>query len=361
MINVQALQERIDSSKIFWWSVAVLAGLAFRFLVLYVTDNFDFQSFYRVASLSAEGKNVYANYKYYNYGILFSMMCGYFYKTAQYLGGSMLAYKILHVGFLALCDFVIAKVAEKKAGTLWGILFFLNPISMIVDGYHTQFDNVALMFGVLGVICLEESCEREAFSLNDMLGVIFLSLSLVTKHFMYAFPVYIIFSTRIKTRKKILYAFIPPLIVLLHFVPYWSEGSQGIISNVFMYRSFGNFPLLAESFLRGSFFDAIPATNIYLFIFVSLMIVSAYVFRRENIFNLFLVYTMAVVSFSSGASGQQLVIPCLAMLLLFREKSLPYFSLIFLRLAGKQVMLTAEAWCLLAYLVYYHRRLREKN
>lgn len=358
MINVKTLEKRADDNKIFWWTAAVILGLTFRFLVLYVTTNVDFDNFRYTAQLSAEGKNIYANFRSYNYGILFSMICGWLYRAAQLLGGSMLAYKILHVGFLSLCDFVIAKVAEKKAGTLWGILFFLNPVSMIVDGYHTQFDNIAVMFGALGILCIEESCEREKFGLDDFLGVIFLSLSLITKHFIYAFPVYVLFSTRIKTRKKILYAFVPPLLFLLHFAPYWSEGSQGIIEHVFLYRSFGNFPLIAESFwLRlGLFYTATPVTNIYLLIFTALMIISAYIFRGEDIFHSFLLYLIAVVSFSSGASGQQLVIPCLAVLVLFREKSLPYFVLIFFRLAGKQVMLTAESWCLLAYLVYYYRR-----
>ena len=357
MISVKTLEERAGSNRFFWWSAAVFLGIALRFIVLYATTNFDFEHFYITASLAAEGKNIYASTQYYNYGMLFALLCGQLYKAAQYLGGSVLAYKILHVSVLTLCDFVIAKAAEKKAGTLWGILFFLNPISIIIDGYFTQFENIAIMFGLIGVLCVEESCGREKFGLDDLLGVIFLSLSLITKHFLYAFPVYILLSTKISARKKILYAFVPPLLFLLSFVPYWSEGSQGIIQNVFLYRSLGNYPLLAENFwIKLGSYDASPVTNSYLFIFVSLMVISAYVFRHEDIFNSFLIYLMAVVSFASGLSGQQLVIPCLSMILLFREKSWPYFALIITRLAGKPAMLTAESWCLLAYLVHYYRR-----
>ncbi|MBR0150747.1 MAG: hypothetical protein IJP89_05235, partial [Synergistaceae bacterium] len=175
----------------------------------------------------------------------------------------------------------------------------------------------------------------------------------------------VLFNTKINTRKKFLYAFIPPLLFLLSFAPYWSEGSKGIIHNVFMYRSIGNYPLLAVGFFREvktSFAGDVTNTlNIFLLIFVFLMIISAYLFRHENIFNSFLIYTIAVVSFSSGADGPQHVIPCLAMLLLFREKSFLYFALIFLRVAGKQLMLTAEAWCLAGYLTYYYLRLRHEN
>ena len=365
MISVEVLQKKVDEHKVFWWAVAVIVGVAFRILLLCLTENLGFDDFYNTAFLGANGKNIYANTTQYNYGILFSIICNQFYKIAQYLGGSKLAYKLLHVGFLTLCNFVIAKIAERKAGTLWGILFFLNPISMVVDGYNTQIDNIAVMFGLLGILCIEESCEREKFSLNDLMGVIFLSLSLITKHFMYAFPVYVLFNTKINTRKKFLYAFIPPLLFLLSFAPYWSEGSKGIIHNVFMYRSIGNYPLLAVGFFREvktSFAGDVTNTlNIFLLIFVFLMIISAYLFRHENIFNSFLIYTIAVVSFSSGADGPQHVIPCLAMLLLFREKSFLYFALIFLRVAGKQLMLTAEAWCLAGYLTYYYLRLRHEN
>ena len=356
-MNIQVLQDRIDEHKAFSWTTALIIGLAFRFLVLRVTGNVDFDNFYRTASLASEGKNIYANMTAYNYGALFSIILGKVYTAAAYLGGSVLTYKILHVGVLSVTDFLIAKLVEKKAGTLWGILFFLNPISMIVDSYHTQFDNIAVMFGAYGVFCLESSAEDDRFSLRDILGVILLSLSLITKHIMYAFPVYVLFSTRIKTRKKLLYALVPPLLFLASFLPYWAEGAEGIIRNVFMYRSFGNFPLFAVGLMPhyAPVSYANSSTNLFLSAFVVLMTASAYLFRHERIFPLFLVYTIAVVSFTSGASGQQLVIPCMAMLLLFREKSWPYFALIFSRLAGKQVMLTSEAWCLLYYLVHYYR------
>ena len=355
-MNIKIIHDMVDAHKVFFWSVAIVLGLSFRFLVLYVTDNVDFRNFYHTASLAAEGKNIYAYMAHYNYGALLSIMLGEIFKAASFLGGSVLVFKVMYVGVLALADFIIAKVAEKKAGTLWGIAFFLNPISMIVDGYHTQFDNMAVMFGVLGVLCLEESCRQEKFCLSDISGVVLLSLSLIAKHFMWAFPLYILFSREIKTRKKILYAFVPPLLFLLGFLPYWSEGAEGIIHNVFMYRSFGNYPLLFMGFiLNAGVIFANTLTNSFLLIFGGLMAISAYLVRREDIFRLFLIYTISAVSFSSGASGQQLVIPCLAMTVLFREKSLPYFALIFTRLAGKQVMLSVEAWCLLGYLVHYVR------
>lgn len=360
MQNLQNLQKRINEHKMFWWTVAILLGISFRFIVLYVTGNVDFNNFYRTAQLAADGRNIYANTRAYNYGSIISIILGKIYQATLYLGGSVLTFKIMYVAVLTLADFLIAMLVLKKAGSLWGMLFFLNPISMIVDGYHTQFDNIAVMLGAYGILYLEESCERENFSLNDMLGVMFLSLSLVTKHFMWAFPLYVLFSTKINIRKKILYAFVPPLIFFLSFVPYWSEGSHGIIQNVFMYRSFRNFPLLAVGLIKPNAEISTGVAHAFLIIFGFLMITSAYIFRRENIFNSFLIYTIAVVSFSSGASGQQLVIPCLAMLLLFHEKSLLYFTLIFTRLAGKQVMLTAEAWCLLAYLIVYYYKHKQR-
>jgi len=46
-------------------------------------------------------------------------------------------------GFLSLVDLGIFFVLWKKFGRPAAALFFLNPISVIITGYQSQFDNLA--------------------------------------------------------------------------------------------------------------------------------------------------------------------------------------------------------------------------
>ena len=348
------LDKRVNANKNLYIFFALAVGVLMRFALLYFTDNVDFRNFYQTGKITASGLNLYGNFKYYNYGPIMFIILGRIYKAALFFDNNILAFKIMHVAILTLADLFIARLVTKKAGLLWGLLFFLNPISTIIDGYHTQFDNIAVACGAYGIFYLSESFNDKNFRLSDMLGIALLSLSLIFKHVLWAFPLWILFNANIDTRKKILYAFIPPLLFLLSFIPYWQEGSQGIIQNVFMYRSFKNFPLLGIGLIKQFGLDININTDILLAIFAILMSVSAWIFRREKFTNLFMLYTMAVVAFTSGSSGQQLVIPCIAMIIFFREKSWIYFTLIITRLAGKQVMLFSMSWCLLGYLVYYY-------
>ena len=162
---------------------------------------------------------------------------------------------------------------------------------------------------------------------RDFAGVILLSLSMAAKHIMFAFPLWILLNQNFTLRKKILYAFIPPLVFLLSFIPYWAEGSQGIISNVIRYASSDNFPLLGIPVLTSLGLSLPSWQYVYRPLFVLLMLAVAYFFRREKPFRLFLLYTMALVCFSSAIANQYIAIPCMALILLMRKKSAPYFLL----------------------------------
>lgn len=345
--------------------------------------NFDFDSYCIVGELASAGKNIYANTTRYNYGPVWFTFLGIFWRTALYFTHNIAVFRILVVSILTLADFLMAKLISKRAGSLWGVIFFLNPVSLIITGYHNQFDNIAVLIGAYAVLCIQDSCSEREIKAGDIYGIILLTLSLMTKHILWAFPLWILFSRKIDARKKILYAFIPPLIFLLSFVPYWSEGSHGIIHRVFLYKSFNNFPLFALRILNYLGVSIPFQEYICLPVFGLLMLAGAYMFRRESIGNSFLLYTIALVCFSSAIANQYLAIPCMAVILMFRNKSalyfctgfvylsctldglhIPYwlnnnfgceFNLLVLILSKGSVMYTLLVWCLLFYLIYYCR------
>ena len=338
-----------------WFCIAVAIKAAVCLALARITDHFDFQNFYITGEIAASGKNVYASMKYYNYGPAISIILGMLFRISSSFASGSFAFKTIFVGLLILADLITAVLVSKTAGKFWGLVFFINPISTYVIGYQTQFDNIAVMLGAWGVYFLRDSAKNDSFSWNDVYGTVLLSLSLIVKHFMWAFPLFILLNTSINSRKKFLYAFVPPLMFLLSFVPYIHEGLNEIINNVFMYRSGNNFPLFALGLLNITWLKGGIA------VYAVLMLSSAYLFRNEDIYHSFLIYTMSAVCFASGIYSQQFVIPCLAVIVLFRKWSSLYFLVYLARAGGSELRNTLCVWCLLAYLVYYYFRYSRRD
>ncbi len=369
------------NAKTFW--LCIFAGIVIRFVLMSLGHNFDFESYCIVGELAAAGKNIYANTPRYNYGPVWFILLGLFWKTASLFTHNIVVFRCLIVGTLTLGDFFITLLISKKAGNFWGAVFFLNPISLIITGYHNQFDNLAVLIGAFAVMCIEKSCTEYDIKPEDIYGTLLLSLSLITKHILWAFPLWILLNTNINLRKKILYAFMPVILFLLSFAPYWQEGSHGIIHSVFLYKSFNNFPLFALRIINYLGIRIPLQAYICLPVFGLLMLAGAYVFRHEDMYNSFLLYTVSLVCFSSAIANQYLAIPCMAVILLCKKKSMLYFcaGLVYLSCDGNglhiplwlnkhfafdislpvkiistgTVIYTVFAWCLLYYLVYYYR------
>ena len=374
------MKKNVDA-KILW--SCIFLGVMLRFVLMSLGHNFDFDSYCIVGELASQGKNIYASTTRYNYSFIWFSVLGIFWKISLCFTDNIQVFRILIVSTLTISDFLIALIISRKAGNFWGIIFFLNPISLIITGYHNQFDNIAVLLGAYGILCISLSMNDSRITAQDIAGIILLSLSLITKHILWAFPLWILFNQKISARKKILFAFVPPLIFLLSFAPYWHEGWHGIIRNVFLYRSFNNFPLIALPVLN-YFGIHLPFQNqICLPLFGLLMIGSAYIFRDKDIFDSFMLYTMALVSFSSAIANQYIAIPCMAAVIMMKRRSALYFiiGLIYLScninglhipaflhehygvpfnivtkiLSSGGIMYSLFSWCLLAYLFYHYR------
>lgn len=369
------IQKKLDGNKFLFLGLAFIVTLIIRFAVRHATF-VDLEAWFRAGEIVTSGGNIYAETKAYNYGFIFSVICGALYKLSSIFTDNFAAFRSSVIIMLTLADLLIALIIAKKAGTLFAMIFLLNPQSIWASCRNYQFDNIAVLLGLLGVLCIEDSADERRITQNDIAGTLLLSLSLIMKHILWMFPMWVLFSTKTDTRKKILYAFIPPLLFLLSFVPYLPEGFDGIIRNVFMYRSANNFPLFAVGLLNLHGIFLPYQRTLCLVLFSLLMIVGVYIFRREKIFNLFLLYIIAQVCFSSGINSYYLAIPVAALIILFHEWSLIYFSVgVISRLSISGIisseinatislriwMFVPMAWCLLAYLVYYYFRVSERN
>lgn len=280
--------------------IVIIVGIGLRFLVAKRGHNFDFDSFLIVINIVKRSGNVYAETTRYNYGpvwfnivFILDMIATFFHSYFRHI----------LVGFLSMVDLSIFFILWRKIGKTAAYLFFLNPISIIITGYHNQFDNLAILLALLSIIIFGDDSENILSSPKKQIGLLVLGLSLMTKHIFFAFPLWLAVKQK-GLLNKIIVIVVPLLIFVLGFIPYWKDGQQGIIQNVFLYKSFNNqlfFQFFVPEILK-------PFINSYLMWFF-LLIAFAIVFRMQNSFNSLLLYTALLVATSPAIANQYIAIP----------------------------------------------------
>ena len=318
---LEELRGRIKSHKEIIFFLAVIAGISARFILMTFGHNYDFESYKIVGKLVYEGINVYANTNRYNYGPLFLFIQGLFYTIGFHFGDGEWLFRALIVCLLTWADVGITFLLKREYGTLSAFLFFLSPISVIITGYHNQFDNLSVLLMLLAVYFAEQGKDSQ-IQVNDLLFIIFFSLSLIMKHIFAFFIVWIFFSKQLPLRKKALYICIPVIAFLVSFALYCRtdiEAWNGVLNNVFQYASFNNAPLYGKVLeLIG-----IPKEK-YKVVFVIIMVVAGFLFRNYDLNEQILLYTICMVAFSSAIANQYLAIPVAALAVLGHKISLLY-------------------------------------
>ena len=300
--------------------ILILLGIFLRLILSTLKPNFDFESYCIVGKIVGNFGNVYAETSRYNYGPLFFCIQGLSYWLANLFPNWISAFRIIIISILTCADLGITAFICKKFGRKKAIIFFLNPVSIIITGYHNQFDNIAVLFALLSIYFYNE---EKDFNKKDFLFVLFLSLSLITKHILFIFPFFILIKKELPLKKRALYSFVPPLVFLFSFVPFAiqsKEALSGIINNVFLYKSFNNYPLL--NFIE-------PVSNfLSLDVFVIKMsLIVGLLIRKKNYDTQLFIYFIALVSLSSAIANQYLAIP-LASLIILDKKWYKYVYII---------------------------------
>lgn len=291
-------------------------GIMARFFVMEFGHNFDFESYLIVGDIVRQGGNVYAETTRYNYGFLFFLIQGFGYTFASHFPDALQGlYRAYIVSVLTAADIGIALIIAKKYSYKGALLFFLNPMIIIITGYHNQFDNIAILFALIAMLFVDEN---DSFSVRDYLSIAFLSLSLITKHIMCFFFLWLLMNeTFVNVRKKIAYSFLPPVVFLISFIPWImgnTEALNGVINNVFLYRSYNNYPLLSAFLTRLGI-----SNSYYFYIFIALIATVGVLSRTMKMEGCLLLYLVSLVAFSSAIANQYLIIP-IATLAIYQRK-----------------------------------------
>ncbi|MGH7863015.1 MAG: hypothetical protein ACREOS_12350, partial [Candidatus Dormibacteraceae bacterium] len=223
-------------------AAALILGVGARlYLASSFYGNYDQASYAIVARIMLAHGNVYAETSRYNYSPAWAyVLLGLAHLD---LWTRVPQFQIFVRGFLTLVDLVdavliglIAARLKPGSGRLAFSVYLLNPVAILLVGFHGQFENLALL-PLLGALYLSIG-QRERWPrwAAWLLG----TASLLIKH-LTVFSVWTLFVYVFAGRRRLLMMALSVLVFLVSFVPYLPRGLNGIVQNVFLYGSGGGF------------------------------------------------------------------------------------------------------------------------
>jgi len=295
-------------------------SIFFKIQILKLGHNYDFESQTIIVKSMSEGFNPWDTDRY-NYGPIYAWILYLFYLIS---GDNWLLFRQINVLFLSLIDILISLILWKLDRKNIALIFVFNPISLIISGYHNQFDNIAIWLVMLIVFLINKN------KINNFNLILILSLSISTKHFFVFLPFWLI-TYFYKNKYKIYtlvypyFAFvlllIPYLIPFIHKSPI-DRAFEKIINNIFLYESTGNIPLLNIIFSLNN-----SLKNLSFFIFLLAVATFGVLIQKLKFIDIVLIYTLVLIIFSPSIANQYLIIPLIAVL--YYSSIFSYFYVIY--------------------------------
>ena len=182
-----------------FFTLFISLGIFARFFAMAIGHNYDFASYCIVGEIAGNFRNVYEETARYNYGPVFLCIQGLLYRISQIKAENWeLIYRILMVSVLTLADLGITEFIASKYSPKKALIFFLNPISIIITGYHNQFDNIAVFLALLTILFYNEA---EQLNKKDLGFVTLFTLCLMTKHILFMMPFFLLLKKGLPLRK----------------------------------------------------------------------------------------------------------------------------------------------------------------
>lgn len=214
------------------FAAGFLVALAARVALLHrFAGNFDVASYTEVVAILRRGGDFYLETPRYNYSPLWAYILLGLDGLASLVGCSLgTAVGTLLIAVDAATALVLRRLAGGgRRGAVAALLFFANPVSIFVSGFHLQFDNVAILMLLLAIWCVG----LPALSRTGTVAA--LSLSLLVKHVTVFFPPLFLARPGRKGLRP-LAAAAPYAVFAAAFLPSWRSW-RGIRANVVGYRS----------------------------------------------------------------------------------------------------------------------------
>lgn len=286
---------------------ALLLGTFLRFVTALVFDNYDMDSWWIASEAVQSGQPVYAVTHRYNYGPMWSYIIGALRSLSQLTGADTITrLHLFMTAFLTLSDIGLACIVYRLVSPTIGILFFLNPISAVVTGYHVQFDNLAIFIGLVGWFIFVRGPSWG----TTLIGALMFGASLSMKHIFSLFLAWLPFITGTRTlAHRLTFGAISLTVFVASFLPWIHHPTawEGIRSNVFGYVSTEGHSLTS---LIASYVPLLSPRSLFM---VLVTVAGVVLLRNRTIHRVApLVYLIALTALSSGMARNYLAVPLVA-------------------------------------------------
>lgn len=183
---------------------------------------------------------------------------------------------------------------------------------------------------MLSILIMEDEFQKP-FHLGKWKSILLLGISLMIKHIMFFFPVWLAIKQK-GTTWKLAYLLITPVIFFLSFLPFVGEGREGILDHVFLYQSFKS-DLFYRLFFPTIIRDIIPTQILWM----GILFFCGFILRKKGGFDSLIFYTYAMVPTSPAIANQYLAIP-LAWVVIHRN----VFSILYLSIASWHLLIDSN-------------------
>lgn len=308
----------------------VVLSIAGKLALASLGHNYDVDSWQLVGQITAAGRSVYAETARYNYGPLWFWVCAAADHCARHfpVGAGAENFHLWLVLVLSVIDAGVAVLLRRMGLGAPAVFFVLNPLTWLISGFHSQFDQFPILIGLVAVSVLARRQDARAV----LMAAVILGLSLAVKHTLIFLPAWLALWLLTRDRRNVLGALVmlllPPLLFALTFAPYWLDPASraGIVANVLHYRSDYLYALvpLALSVIHVTpliehGLSWVPIFSGYRAVWVLVSLAFAYPFRAARPVHLLALYTCVLVIFTPAMADQYLVIPALACALYWRS------------------------------------------
>ena len=291
----------------------IIFSFFFRFYISLLGFNFDYGSWKIVGDIIVSGKNVYEATERYSYGPFWAIILGIFRYLSLFFFNDWFVFRFLVILILSITDLLIGYFLWKNISFLAFIWFLTNPISIYTTGFHNQFDNLAIVLGLIGLLLIEKNRQK-------IKGYLILGFSITVKHIFLFFPLWLLIKAR--NKKERLLSFIPWLVFIISFFPFLTSKKAffGILNNVFLAKRDILYSFLPNNFL---------ITPIVILIF---LLPFGFIFKKEKIGKLGFLYLALFTATLINSGRQYLSIPLVSFALI------PFFGICFTVLGWQSII-----------------------
>lgn len=301
---------------------------AFSSLVLSIAattrgSNYDFASYLIVVDAAQHGEDAWTTNRY-NYGPIWANVL----VVLKAVSPTESIFRLSIVVALWIALVTIALVFWRHISRVSSLIVLLSPISIIITGYHNQFDVIAIAIAILAILFLER-WEQVKLTRYFFFALVLLGVSLSVKHIILLLLLWLALRPY-AWRHRLALLTIPPVIFAASFLPFLPRDFDPIWRNVVSYQSSKNPALI------GYFIDQTTAPAwLSILVFITGLSIGAMVTRRWSPLLGTCAYLVTLVLFTPAMANQYLLIAGIgSAAFIFTRKGINYGFLMFTALAG---------------------------